>query len=362
MGHAALKTKQEMGILDKAASMNIPLSVLLEVTHRCNLKCCHCYLPATKGEEEMSTEEIKGVLDQLAAAKCLVLTISGGEILIRDDVFEIANYAVERNFALRLFTNGTMINKQTADAIEKLHPFSVDISIYGANEATHDGITGVDGSFARSIMAIRLLGKRGVRTVLKCILLKQNLGQYKDIISLAEELGVAYQLNPCISPKLDGSQEPLTHRIDADGLERVFSDNGLNADFMESLEAGEARVVSLSETAMCDAGRGTCVISPGGQIYPCAALRIPFGNLRERAFEEIWYLSESALRLRALRLSDLPVCSKCTLSRYCSRCPGVALLEHGDLRSPVSFFCQMARICKSIAGSKQLKEVTESGS
>lgn len=342
-------SSKTVSVLDSALAKNIPVFVMLEITYRCNLKCCHCYLPINQEQKEMSTDQIKDVLDQLAAAGCLLLTISGGEILTRGDLFEIANYALERNFALRLFTNGTLIDTQAADMIEKLHPFSIEISIYGADKSTHDGVTGIDGSFVRSVNAIKLLRKRGINTILKCTLLKQNIGQYREIISLAEELGVAYQFNPCVLPKLDGSPEPLTHRLGEADLKQIFSDRVLNPDSTERHEKSETQLAEESEAVMCNAGRGACVISPEGEVYPCAALRISFGNLKERSFLEIWRSSENALRLRALRFSDLPACSKCRLSEYCDRCPGMALLEDGDLRNPANFFCQIARIRKSIA-------------
>ena len=135
---------------EKAIEQKIPIAVHLDLTYRCNLDCIHCYI-VKQDRPELSTKEVKNILKQLAEAKTLYLTLSGGEILIREDFFEIISYARKLGFSLRLLTNGVLIDEKTADGIASLYPELVAISLYSANPETHDKITNRYGSFDKTI-------------------------------------------------------------------------------------------------------------------------------------------------------------------------------------------------------------------
>ncbi len=127
----------------------VPLTVLWEVTHKCNLDCIMCY-NVPLGQSELTTSECFNVLDQLAASGTLYLTFTGGEILSRRDFFEIAQYARSLGFALSLKTNGTLITPDKADQIASLDPLRVDISLLGATDETFDVIARKQGYVAAS--------------------------------------------------------------------------------------------------------------------------------------------------------------------------------------------------------------------
>src|SRR5580658_6887886 len=129
---------QEMSA--KALQLGIPLSVQLDITYRCNERCVHCYLDHDD-HGEMSTAEIKDLLDQLAEAGVFYLTISGGEILMRKDFFEILEHARLRTFCVRLKTNGVLIRKKQAERLRALGVESVQISVYSHRPEVHDAIT-----------------------------------------------------------------------------------------------------------------------------------------------------------------------------------------------------------------------------
>lgn len=343
--------------LDKVRERNIPLNVLIELTHRCNLRCCHCYLPADRSLEELHTGQFKEVLDQLADAGTLFLTFSGGEVFLRDDFFEIATYAREKNFAISILTNGTLIDEWVADRVESLHPLSVEISIYGADCNLHDGITGVPDSFDKSLNAIRFLKERNIEIEIKTSLMKQNVDRYKEIISLADRLKIKYEFNPGISPRLDGSRRPLAYRIDEHELLKIFSDQLLNPVTIETDEEKYHRL-GQNELIMCGAGRTTCVISPSGDIFPCIVLRIPIGNISKQPFSEVWYSFE-AEKFRDMNYCDLKICNQCELLAYCDRCPGIALLEDGDIFGPARFFCKIAEVRRLINEGRLVRKNQE---
>lgn len=333
-----------VSFLEKVREKNIPFYALIELTHRCNLGCCHCYLPTNRSTDELSADQFKDILDQLADAGTLFITFSGGEVFLRNDFFKMATYARKKHFAIRIFTNGTLIDEKVVDKIKDLNPLSVEISIYGPNSKLHDGITNVPGSFDMSVKAIRLLKEKGIEVVIKTPLMKFNVGSYKEVISLAHELNVKYELNVIISPKLDGSREPLSYRIDGLELSKIVSDD-LPGHDITKVKKEFCNLKSKDDLLMCGAGRSSCMISPTGEIYPCAILRIPFGNAVKQPFSKGWQSSQ-ARKLRAMKFCDLMTCAECELATYCSRCAGIALLEDGDLLGPAKFYCEMAKINK----------------
>ena len=150
---------QEMSA--KALKLGIPLSVQVDLTYRCNEQCVHCYLDH-EDHGEMTTAEIKHLFDQLSEAGVFFLTMSGGEILLRKDFFEILEYARRLQFCVKLKTNAVLIGQRQADRIRELGVHSVQISIYSHRPEVHDGITKIPGSLKRSIRAIRFLKEQGI--------------------------------------------------------------------------------------------------------------------------------------------------------------------------------------------------------
>ncbi len=158
----------------KALQLGVPISAQLDLTYRCNEKCVHCYLDH-EDHGEMTTAEIKDVLDQMAAAGVFFLTLSGGEILMRKDFFEILTYAAKKTFCIKLKTNAMLIREREAKKIRALGVESVQISIYSHRPEIHDAITKVPGSLARSIKAIRFLREQGLPVIIANVLMAINL-------------------------------------------------------------------------------------------------------------------------------------------------------------------------------------------
>src|SRR6202043_3427299 len=162
----------------KALRLGIPLSVQLDLTYRCNERCVHCYLDHID-HGEMTTGEIKELLGQMADAGVFYLTISGGEILMRRDLFEILEYARLRTFCIKLKTNGILIRKKEADRIKALGVESVQVSIYSHIPEVHDAITKLPGSLEQSIEAMRRLRAHGIQVTIANVLMVQNVNDYE---------------------------------------------------------------------------------------------------------------------------------------------------------------------------------------
>lgn len=347
-------------LIRKTVERHLPWSVHLDLTYRCNERCIHCYLDH-EDHGEMTTQEIKDVLDQLAEAGTLFLTFSGGEIFLRKDLFELIAYSRQLHFDLSLKTNALLIDAARASKLRELGVRRIQISIYSAEPEVHDAITKVPGSLKRSIAAIRFLQAQGLKVKIACPLMKQNLTAYRDVQALAEELGVPYILDLTITPKMDGDTGILALRLAPQELLPVLQEPKQKAPLVNlqnapqpALATGSASSSGIEsqtyEDIPCSAGHNTCYISPYGDVLPCVQMPVPTGNLRRQRFQEIWFGSGEMARVRSVRESKLPVCSSCSIRSYCERCPGLALMEGGDLLSAYERACELAELNARLAG------------
>lgn len=327
---------QEMAA--KALKHNIPLSVQLDLTYRCNERCIHCYLDHDD-HGEMSTAEIKDLLDQMAASGVFFLTLSGGEIFLRPDFFEILEYARARTFCIRLKTNGILIDEADAARLRDLGVDSVQISVYSHRPEIHDAITEAPGSLKRSIRAIRLLRECGIHVDMANVLMTDNAHDYDGVKALAAELGAQFLVDPTITPMMNGDRSILKLNVDEATLREVFHDESIAGNVEELCappgQLGEDDLDSLP----CSAGHTACYVSPYGDVHPCVQFPLPSGNVRHTKFIDIWRHSPQLNDVRSIRLRDMPSCSQCVHGATCSRCPGLAYLE-GNMRGPSSQDCE----------------------
>jgi AdoMet-dependent heme synthase len=336
---------------EKTVALRIPLSVHVDLTMRCNERCIHCYRVVER-RPELTTREVTQLLDDLARSGTLYLAFSGGEIFLRPDLFELVEHARRLHFDVRLKTNAILVTAEMAARLRKLGVRQVDISIYSVEPAVHDWVTKVPGSLERSLAGAALLRDAGVTVKLNCPLMRQNVHQYKQLQVLAERLGVLCGFDPMITSKNDGDRSPVALRIGRNELREVLQDPVLNPSCARPVPAPSTDGPrSDLDDIPCGASHNACYISAYGDVMPCVALPIACGNVREQPFAEIWHGSAEMQRVRAIRIRDLHTCSSCTASPFCSRCPGQALIEGGDLYGPSPANCEHALVAAQVAGS-----------
>ena len=325
-----------------AQRFGIPLGVQLDLTYRCNERCVHCYLDHDD-HGEMSTAEIKDLLDQMAVASVFFLTLSGGEILMRRDFFEILEHARRLMFCIKLKTNAVMIHATEADRIQALAPESVQISVYSHHPEVHDAITNLPGSLRKSVAGAKLLVDRGVKVIFANVLMRDNFQDYSGVQALAAEIGARYTIDPTITPMMDGDRSILNLNIDRALLKQVFRDSSLLGTAPEEFCAppsGPLPEEDAINTLPCSASHTFCYVSPYGDVYPCVQFPLPTGNVRVTPFLSIWKHSPQMNEVRSITMNDLPVCSTCSHGGgSCSRCPGLAYME-GNMRGPSSQDCE----------------------
>jgi radical SAM protein with 4Fe4S-binding SPASM domain len=344
-------------LISRTVRTRKPLSVHFDLTYRCNERCVHCYLDHDD-HGELTTAECIAVMEDLARAGTLFLTFSGGEIFLRPDLYEILAAARRLHFDISLKTNALLVTKGRAAQLREFGVRRVQISVYSDVPEVHDAITKVPGSLQRTLAAIPLLLEVGLQVKLACPLMRENLLAYRGVMALAEKLGIPYILDLTITPMMDGSGRPLEHRASVSSLLPVLRDpvlhsckpqmtpqaaNAMNA-FQPALGSAVSSGIESSayEDLPCSAGHNSCYISPYGDVFPCVQLPQAAGNLRRERFSDIWYHALQLERLRGIRESQLPVCSRCEIRSYCERCPGLALMEGGDLLGAYERACELA--------------------
>jgi len=323
---------------DKALALNIPFGVQLDLTYRCNERCVHCYLDHDD-HGEMTTAEIKRLLDEMADAGVFILTLSGGEIFVRKDFFEILEYARQLTFCVKLKTNAILIREREAARLREVGVESVQISIYSHRAEVHDGITLVRGSLKRSLDAIRFLKSQGLKVIIANVLMMRNLADYPGVRALAAELGVECTLDPTITPMMDGNRSVLQLGADLATLRQISRDASLVGDVDAFCAIPAKADENELDSLPCSAGHTSCYVSPYGDVFPCVQFPLPTGNVRRQRFIDIWRHSDRMNEVRSIRVKDLTTCTQCTHVSNCTRCPGLAFME-GNMRGPSSQDCE----------------------
>jgi AdoMet-dependent heme synthase len=322
----------------KALNLGVPISAQIDLTYRCNERCVHCYLDHDD-HGEMTTAEIKDLLDQMADAGVFYLNLSGGEILMRRDFFEILEHARLRTFCVKLKTNGVLIRKKEAQRLRALGVESIQISVYSHRPEVHDAITKMPGSFRQSIEAARLLRAEGLNVIFANVLMTENAADYQGVRALAAEVGARPTLDPTVTPMMDGDRSVLQLNVDRKKLQEVFRDAALVGDVEEFCAPPAGVDESALDMLPCSAGHTACYVSPYGDVYPCVQFPLACGNVRQTKFVDIWRDSPQLKEVRSITLRDMQSCSQCAHGATCTRCPGLAYLE-GDMRGPSIQDCE----------------------
>jgi radical SAM protein with 4Fe4S-binding SPASM domain len=338
----------------KAFNLGVPLAVHMDVTYRCNERCVHCYLDHDD-HGEMTAAEIKGALDQLAEAGVFFLTLSGGEVFLRRDFFEIVEHARRLMFNVKIKTNAVMIHEKEARRIRELGVDTIQISLYSHRPEAHDAITKLPRSFERTIKAIRFLREQGLRVTIANVLMTVNLSDQSGVQKLAAELGVHYTLDPTITPMMDGGTSVLALRIPGEELPEIFRNPALAGSQEEFCAPPKPPSEEDLEGYSCSAGHSFCYISPYGDVFPCVQFPLPTGNIRQQKFLDIWNLSPQMKEVRSIQAKDLTVCSSCSHVTACSRCPGLAYVE-GNMRGPSTADCEKSFYRTGVATANMLRQ------
>ncbi len=323
--------------------------VVWNVTRRCNLKCVHCYAHARDEvfAGELSTEEGKGVLDDLAKFGAPVVLFSGGEPLVRPDLTELAAYAVGKGMRAVISTNGTLINSRLAGELKKIGLSYVGISLDGLEEV-NDAFRGVKGSFAKAMDGIKACQDAGIKVGLRFTMNRRNAGEISGIFDLLEKYQIprvcfyhlVYAGRGSDLMKEDLSHEETRKAVDliidrtADLHRRGHEKEVLTVDnhadgpyvYLRMLRENSPRAAEVLELLQMNegnnSGRGIGCISWDGTVHADQFWRhYSFGNIRDRKFSEIWTDLSNPLMMR-LKEKKKYVQGRCADCKWLDVCSG----------------------------------------
>lgn len=312
----------------------IPLTVNVELTHNCNLRCVHCYIDFDS--KILSAGHWKKILDELVELEALVLTISGGEPTLHPEFDEIYSYAHQQGFGIRLFSNLQKYDEQKMDLFERLKPLNVQTSIYGGTAELHDSITKVQGSFKRTVRASKRLIDAGIPVMIKTSWMRNNLEHYSKIEDLARSIGADFQGSVRIMVARNGDESNTSLRLTREQLVELYlmSDRSNTSWSRPQLDESENEKQSKQKKGLIDYPCGAAVVTmrigPNGNVYPCVQYDRSAGNAVEQSIKTIWKESPWFEYLRTLRQSSAAECAECNLREDCFRCPADAYQETGN--------------------------------
>lgn len=326
--------------------------VAWETTRNCNLACMHCRASATHGpfSGELDTDGAFRLLDQISQVGKPIIILTGGEPLLRPDIFDIARYGTQKGLRMVMAPNGTLITekfvKQMADAgIQR-----ISISLDGATRETHDRFRGIDGAFEGALRGIKLAKEAGVEFQVNTTITKTNLKEIPDIQELAIKLGAVahhiFLLVPTGRGKYIVDQE-----ITAAEYERTlnwFYDQREKSPLqlkatcaphyyriLRQRAKQEGKAVTFKTHGMdaftrgCLGGTGFCFISHRGIVQPCGFLDVNCGDITKTSFADIWNGSDTFLSLR--NFNNLTgKCGRCEFRKVCGGCRARAYEATGD--------------------------------
>ena len=314
---------------------DIPRVISWNTTFKCNLRCAHCYMDSGENANlyELTTEEGKDLIDQLSELSKPVLILSGGEPLLRKDIFELASYGTEKGLKMAMGTNGTLIDDETAEKLIDSGVRSVAVSMDSSKPELHDEFRGVKGAWKRSIEGVKACQRHGIAVRFNTTVTQQNFNDIENILTLAESLDLLDVQLFFLVPTGRGKEVvDITPEMYERMIEEVlmkYSNHPMTVkptcapQFMRI--ADQMGLNTSRWTRGCIAGMSYGRIYPQGEVTPCPYLPIKLGNIRDTPFKEIWMNSPILKQLRDFTQLK----GRCGVCEYKEKCGGCRARAYG---------------------------------
>ena len=348
-----IKNQNSKATEHKSRATNHPLRMIAwELTRGCNLACVHCRASSERGPYpgELTTDECLRVMDEIATESKPVIILTGGEPLLRPDIFDLARYGSDKGFRMVMATNGTLITEKTIKKMKSSGIQRISVSLDGPNSEMHDAFRRARGAFKGSLRGIEIAKKGGLEFQINTTITQANLHLIAEILHLAIDLGaVAYHIFLLV-PTGRG-KELHDQEISALDYEKTLFWFDEQRDrvplqlkatcaphyyrILRQRAKKEGRKITPKESGLdamtrgCLGGISFCFISHVGQVQPCGYLELNCGNVREKPFQEIWATSEVFQKLRDTDGYG-GKCGRCEFRKICGGCRARAYETSGD--------------------------------
>jgi heme b synthase len=339
---------------DEMSQEYLPKWIAWETTRKCNLRCVHCRSASDMQSSAggFSTAEAVGLIDTIADYYPAVLVLSGGEPLMRPDIFELARHGTDRGLRMCLATNGTLVDAAVCERIRSSGIRIVSMSLDGASAAVHDNFRDQPGAFEGVIRAARLFRASGIEFILNSSFTKRNQADIAATFRLAKSLGATAWYLFMIVPTGRG-EDVLSELIPAADYEEIlrwhYEQEKQESDMLmrptcaphyyriiheENRKSDDPLVrrnlkFSTGGAKGCLAGQTICLIDNNGDVYPCSYFPKSAGNVKTTPFREIWENSPLFAELRDFSRYK-GRCGQCEYNRICGGCRARSFAITGD--------------------------------
>lgn len=324
-------------------------------TNACNLKCAHCYQDADERDSrELSTDEGMRLIDQIARAGFKVMIFSGGEPLLRPDIFDLVAHARKCGLRAVFGTNGTLITAEVAQRLKDAGACSMGISVDSLDARKHDEFRGLSNAFDLTMQGIENCKRVGLPFQLHTTVLDWNRDEITSITDFAEQIGArahyVFFLIPVGRGKLIHEHAALqVSQNEALLRDLMLKQPEVSIDVKPTCAPQFERVaaqldVNTRFTRGCLAGITYCVVGSEGVVRPCAYMTDEAGDVREQPFDEIWRTSPVFERLRTQDYSG--ACGICDYRDRCGGCRARAAYYHdGDILAQDDYCAHSMGLC-----------------
>lgn len=308
-------------------------------TNKCNMYCKHCYRDAgVKADEELNTSEAKALIDELVKASFKIMIFSGGEPLMREDIYELVEYAAKAGLRPVLGSNGALITLEVAKKLKVAGAMGIGISLDSINAKKHDTFRNYEGGWRETTKGMKNCREAGLPFQVHTTVMKWNKDEILDITDFVVAMGAVAHHTFFLVPT--GRGESIENQsLDREEYEGLLKDimvkqKEVTIELKPTCAPQFMRIAK--EMGMnprfsrgCLAGTSYCIISPVGDVQPCAYLNIPLGNVRKIPFSEMWSTNPILKELRTLDYKGK--CGACKYKKACGGCRArAAFYNEGD--------------------------------
>lgn len=279
-------------------------------------------------QRELTTEQGLQLIDQIAEVNNPILVLSGGEPLLRNDIFELAKYGTKKGLKVTMGTNGTLITDDVAKQLLDSGIRTIAVSVDSDSSTFHDEFRGINGAWQKTMDGIIACLRNGVNVQFNITVTQQNFENLENIFSMAENFGVKNaHLFFLVSTGRGKNVKDVTPEIYEGVLNYVFQWNSQHQlkvkptcapQFMRI--AKQLNIKNLHYSRGCIAGISYCRITPDGSVTPCPYLPVSVGNVKDTSFNDIWFNSETLSALRKYETNLHGKCGKCEYQTICGGC------------------------------------------
>ena len=315
----------------------------LELTYRCNERCRHCYLDLPSEQtalRELPENEWLKVVDQLARMGCMNVLVTGGEPTLHPAFLAVCERIIERGMLCDVYTNGMAISDSLFNSLCKLPINSISVSLYSGSPTFHDTITGVRGSFEKTLATLLRFKDAGINVYAKVPVFQSHLEDFFAAKELGRKHGFRVMASTILVPGHSGkTRNPMM--MNAAEYRTFLEREAIPDTCVEKTVLAEKH----RNEPCCQAGRSTLCISPWGDVMPCNSFAHICGNVRKMSLSQIWRSSGFLRRLRKIRRRDVsPRCATCNDIAYCTVCLGASWNETQGRIAPCSWSCEQTHV------------------